>query len=148
MQYSEGSLGRVFVIRLNDGDHLPSVVESFATQKKIQSALCFLLGGVKDRGRIVVGPSDGDAIPPNPVVKLLSGVHEVSGIGTIFLDEEDRPRLHMHASFGRGDNVTTGCIRMGIETWQIGEIVMIEIRNVSARRKREERTGFELLEIE
>jgi predicted DNA-binding protein with PD1-like motif len=147
MQYSEGSLERVFVMRLNDGDHLPDVLESFAAEKEIHSALCFLLGGVKDKGRIVVGPSDGEVVPPNPMVKLLSGVHEVCGVGTIFVDEEGRPKLHMHASLGRGDSVTTGCIRMGIEIWQIGEIVVMEIKDASARRKRDERTGFELLEI-
>ena len=148
MQHVEGKIGRVFVIRLHDGDHLPDILESFASKKNISSALCFFLGGVKDKGRIVVGPSSGEAFPPEPMVKLLTGVHEICGVGTIFRNERGEPKLHMHASFGRGDNVTTGCIRMGIDVWQIGEVVMLEIMDASARRKKDEKTGFELLEIE
>jgi predicted DNA-binding protein with PD1-like motif len=148
MQYTEGKLGRVFVLRLCDGDHLPDILESFALEKHMSNALCFFLGGVKEKGRVVVGPSDGDEIPPNPVVRLLNGVHEVCGIGTIFTDEKGKPKLHMHASFGRGDKVTTGCIRMGIDIWQIGEIVVLELIGASARRKIDKKTGFEFLEIE
>jgi predicted DNA-binding protein with PD1-like motif len=147
MEYCEAKLGRIFVLRLRDGDHLPDVVESFAAQKKIFSAVCILLGGTKDKGWIVVGPSNGEAFPPNPMVKLLNGVHEVCGVGTIFSDDSGKPRLHMHASFGRDDDVVTGCIRMGIDIWQIGEIVMIEMKDVDARRKRDSKTGFELLDI-
>jgi len=148
MRYSEAQLGRLFVIRLHDGDHLPDVLELFASKKQVSSGLCFFLGGVKDKGRVVVGPSNSDTIPPDPVLKVLAGVHEVCGVGTIFSDEKGTPRLHMHASFGRGDHTTTGCIRMGIDVWQIGEAILIEIKDVAARRKRDDKTKFELLEIE
>jgi len=148
MRYSEAQLGRLFVIRLHDGDHLPDVLELFAAKKKVSSGLCFFLGGVKDKGRVVVGPSNGDTIPPDPMLKVLTGVHEVCGVGTIFSDEKGNPRLHMHASFGRADHATTGCIRMGIDVWQIGEVILIEMKDVAARRKRDDRTKFELLEIE
>ena len=148
MRYSEARFGRLFVMRLHDGDHLPEVLESFAARKRISSGLCFLLGGVRDKGRVVVGPSNNDAVPPNPMIKVLTGVHEVCGVGTIFSDEKGNPRLHMHASFGRGDHVTTGCIRMGVDVWQIAEVVVIEMRDVAALRKRDDKTKFELLEIE
>ncbi len=148
MQYAEGKLGRIFVIRLHDGDHLPDVLESFAVHKNLSSALCFFVGGVREKGRIVVGPSDGNSPTINPIVKLLSGVHEVCGIGTIFADEKGKPELHMHASFGRGDDVITGCIRMGIDIWKVGEIILLEITDTNAHRKKDRATGFELLEIE
>jgi len=147
MEYCEAKLGRIFVLRLHDGDHLPDVLESFAAEKGISSALCILLGGTKDKGRVVVGPSSGEAFPPNPMVKLLDGVHEVCGVGTIFSDDSGKPRLHMHASFGRDDDVVTGCIRMGIDIWQVGEIVVIEMKDVSARRRQDSKTGFEVLNI-
>ena len=147
MQYVEGKLGRLFVLRLHDRDHLPDILESFAAEKNVSGALCFFLGGVKDKGRIVVGPSDGDAVPPNPMVKLLSGVHEVFGIGTIFSDDKGERKLHMHASLGRGDNAVTGCIRMGIDIWHIGEVIILEITDAAARREKDEKTGFEFLEI-
>jgi predicted DNA-binding protein with PD1-like motif len=147
MHYTEGKLGRTFIIRLHDGDHLPDVLETFAVERKVSSGLCFFLGGVKERGKVVVGPRDGKEIPPNPVVKLLDGVHEVCGVGTIFEDEWGKPKLHMHASFGRGSNAITGCTRMGIDIWEIGEIVLLEISNAPAHRAIDGKTGFELLEI-
>ncbi|MFH0748740.1 MAG: PPC domain-containing DNA-binding protein [Candidatus Bathyarchaeota archaeon] len=148
MQYTEGTLGRTFILRLHDGDHLPNVLETFAKAKKVASALCFFLGGVKGQGKVVVGPRDSTEMPPNPVVKLLDGVHEVCGVGTIFEDEGGQPKLHMHASFGRGGHAITGCIRLGIDIWEIGEIVLLEISNASAHRALDGKTGFEFLEIQ
>jgi hypothetical protein len=37
---------------------------------------------------------------------------------------------------------------MGIDVWQICEVVILEIVGVSALRKRNLETGFELLEID
>jgi len=148
MQFTEAKLGRVFVLRLHDGDHLPDVLESFAVENQISSALCFFLGGVKDKGRVVVGPKDGSALPPEPMVTLLSGVHEACGVGTIFADEEGKPKLHMHASFGRNEKTITGCVRMGVDVWRIGEVVVIELLGAVARRAVDKETGFEFLEIQ
>ncbi len=146
MHYSEGNFGRIFVIRLHDGDRLPDTVESFAKQKNIRSAVCFFLGGVKDKGRIVVGPSNESTNPVIPLVKTLQGIHEVCGLGTLFVNEEDTPILHMHASFGRDEKVITGCIRLGIDVWNIGEVIILEIMDTIAQRKKDKKTGFELLE--
>lgn len=147
MEYTEAKFGRIFVIRLHNGDHLPEILEDFALENNLSSAVCFFLGGVKGKGRVIVGPLDGNATPPDPVIKLLEGVHEVCGIGTIFTDEKGKPKLHMHASFGRDDHVITGCIRMGIDVWQIGEIIVLELTNVTAHREKNKETGFEFLEI-
>ena len=147
MHYTEGKIGRIFILRLHDGDRLPNVLETFAVDKKISSCLCLFLGGVKENGKVVVGPKDGNVIPVNPMVRLLNGVHEVYGIGTIFKDEKGIPKLHMHSSFGREDRTITGCIRMGIEIWEIGEIVILEITDSSAHRAIDRKTGFEILEV-
>jgi predicted DNA-binding protein with PD1-like motif len=98
---------------------------SFAAENHVTTALCFFLGGVKEKGRVVVGPKDGYALPPEPMVTLLKGVHEACGVGTIFADEEGKPKLHMHASFGRNEKTVTGCVRMGMDVWRIGEIVLL-----------------------
>ena len=147
MQFTEAKLGRLFVLRLHDGDHLPEVLESFAAEKNVSTALCFFLGGAKEKSRVVVGPKNGRALPPEPMVTLLSGVHETCGVGTIFADEEGKPKLHMHASFGRNENTITGCVRMGVDVWRIGEVVVLELAGVSARRAKDKETGFEFLEI-
>ena len=148
MQFTEAKLGRVFVLRLHDGDHLPDVLESFAAEHNVKSALCFFLGGAKDNSRVVVGPRNGDAVPPEPMITLLEGVHEVCGVGTIFVDKEGKPKLHMHASFGRKEATVTGCVRMGVDVWRIGEVVVLELTGTAAHRAVDKETGFEFLEVE
>lgn len=147
MRFTEGKLGRVFILRLGDGDCLPDALEEFADKRKISNAICFLVGGAKKNSKVVVGPKDGDALPPDPMSVLLGGVHEICGLGTIFNDESGHPKLHMHASFGRSENTITGCVRLGVDIWRIGEVVMLEITNVDARRAKDNETGFEFLEI-
>jgi predicted DNA-binding protein with PD1-like motif len=147
MHFTEAKLGRIFILRLHDGDRLPDVLETFAAEHKVSTALCFFLGGAKEESRVVVGPKDGNVLPPEPMVTLLNGVHEACGVGTIAADEEGKPRLHMHASFGRKTNTVTGCVRMGVDVWQIGEIVILELAGASARRAKNKETGFEFLEI-
>ena len=147
MQFTEAKMGRVFVLRLHDGDRLPDVLESFAFEKNLSMTLCFFLGGAKENSRVVVGPKDSHTVPPEPMVTLLEGVHEACGVGTIFADEEGKPKLHMHTSFGRSKNTVTGCVRMGVEVWRIGEVVMLELVGMKARRVKDKETGFEFLEI-
>ena len=147
MDYTEAKLGRVFVLRLHQNEVLHEAIEAFAAQKKISSALCFFVGGAENKSKVVVGPKDGKALPPDPMVTLLKGVHEACGVGTIFTNEEGKPKLHMHASFGRSETAVTGCVRMGVDVWQIGEVVILEISGASAKRGKNKETGFEFLEI-
>ncbi len=148
MKFTEAKLGRIFILRLHDGDHFPDVLENFAAENHIAQAVCFLVGGAKENSRVVVGPKDGEAIPPEPMVTLLRGVHEACGVGTIAADEEGKPKLHMHASFGRNDSTVTGCVRMGVDVWRIGEVVVLELMGGKAVRARDKETGFEFLEIQ
>lgn len=148
MKVAEGRIGRVFVLRLEDGDRLPDCVEVFAAERGVAQGFCALVGGVGS-GRIVVGPETGPdgkaAMPPVPVLAELFGPHEAAAVGTLFPDESGQPKLHMHATFGQGDAVKTGCIRPGIDIWTIGEFVLIELTGLELVRKRDAATGFELL---
>jgi len=146
LNYTQANLGRIFILRLHNDELLHEVIEKFAAQKQINSAFCFFLGGAQDKSKVVVGPKDGDAMPPQPMVTLLKGVHEGCGVGTIFTNDEGKPKLHMHASFGRNDNTITGCVRMGVDIWQIGEVVILELAGSSAKRAKNKETGFEFLE--
>jgi predicted DNA-binding protein with PD1-like motif len=149
MEYTEASLGRIFVLRLHQNETIHEVVEKFAKEKQIQSAMCFFLGGAEEGSKLVVGPEDGKAMPPQIMLTMLKGVHEGYGVGTLFLNEYGTPKLHMHGSFGRNDapaNSVTGCIRVGVQIWQIGEVVILELKGVSSIRKRNKETGFEMLE--
>jgi predicted DNA-binding protein with PD1-like motif len=146
LNYTEAKLGRIFILRLHHEETLHEVIEKFAAQKQVKSALCFFLGGAQDKSKVIVGPKDGNAMPPEPMITILRGVHEALGVGTIFTDEEGTPKLHMHASFGRNDNAVTGCVRAGVEVWQIGEVVILELTGGSAKRTKSKETGFEFLE--
>ena len=146
MQYSEGRVGRVFAIRLEHGDKMPDVLEKFAAEKKIQSGMAIMVGGADDGSKFVVGPEDGKKMPPVPMIDALKGVHEVAAVGAIFPDEKGRPQLHMHAAFGRGGKTKSGCIRAGIVTWHILEIILIEIVGLDAARLPDANTGFHLLQ--
>ena len=148
MHFTEAKQGRIFILRLHDGECLHEVLEQFAAQHKIGSALCFFLGGAKENSKVVVGPKDGDTLPPEPMVTLLNGVHEACGVGTIFTDEAGQPKLHMHASFGRKIGAVTGCVRMGVDVWHIGEVVMLELTDSTACRAKDKETGFEFLETQ
>jgi uncharacterized protein len=146
LEFTEAKLGRIFVLRLHQNETLHQVIEKFAAEKQIASGLCFFLGGAEDKSKVVVGPKDGAVMPPQPMVTLLKGVHEGCGVGTIFTDEAGAPKLHMHASFGRNDNAVTGCVRMGVDVWQIGEVVILELAGGTAKRVKNKQTGFEFLE--
>ncbi len=50
MQYAEAQIGRIFVIRLEDGEKLPNKLEEFAQEKGVESGMCLLIGGVRSEG--------------------------------------------------------------------------------------------------
>lgn len=146
MKYSEAKIGRIFVIRLEDGDKIPEALERFASENGVLRGMCILVGGINDGGNIVVGPKDGNKLPPIPMLLGLEGVHEIAGVGTIFPNSKGKPVLHMHAALGREGQTRTGCIRPGVEVWQVGEAIILEIIDNAAQRLKDTATGFELLE--
>ncbi len=146
MKFSQAKIGRTFILRLEDGDVLHSTVEKFARDHGILRASVIALGGADKGSRLVVGPEDGRAAKVNPMETALDEVNEITGVGTIFPDVEKRPVLHMHAACGRGGQTTTGCVRKGVKTWHILEVIVQELINDSARRIKDTTTGFELLE--
>ncbi len=145
MKYSEGKQGRVFVIRLEDGDILHAEIEKFAKDKGITAASMIVLGGADEASQLVTGPEKGRAKTIVPQIHGLEDVHEVSGVGTLFPNENGDPILHMHIACGRNDSTITGCVRNGVNVWHVMEIVMIELVDSSGVRRKDEATGFDLL---
>ena len=146
MKYSESRLGRIFIVRLEDGEILHKIIEKFAEDKNIKSAFVAMLGGVDKGSTLVVGPKKGRSKPIKPVERILDEVHEASAVGTIFPDEKNNPVLHMHAACGRGGKTITGCVRSGVNIWHVGEVVIFELTGTESCRKKDPSTGFELLE--
>jgi predicted DNA-binding protein with PD1-like motif len=84
---------------------------------------------------------------PSPrIPPPLRGVHEVVGTGTLFPNAQGQPILHVHLACGRGDRTVTGCIRTGVKTWHVLEVVLVELAGCTARRLPDAATGFDLLE--
>ncbi|MCX6009480.1 MAG: DNA-binding protein [Chloroflexi bacterium] len=146
MKASEGKLGRVFIIRLEDGDAIPASIEHFAEEKKISVGQVILIGGIGD-GEVVVGPRRSHEMPPEPMLVPVDGVHEVVGVGIIAPDKKGKPKLHIHASLGRSGQTTTGCLRPGVSTWLVGEVIILEIKGTNAVRLPSDKARFELLQV-
>jgi len=147
MKASEGRLGRVFIIRLEDGDKLPECLERFAAEKGISTGYVILVGGIGS-GRVVVGPESSEERPPRPMLLPVSGASEVAGVGVLAPDRQGKPVLHIHAALGRSGQTMTGCLRYGVDTWLVAEAILYEITGAQARRVMDEENGLELLEVE
>ncbi|MGV8074293.1 MAG: PPC domain-containing DNA-binding protein [Syntrophobacteraceae bacterium] len=147
MQYDEGSLGRIFTLRLEQGDRLPQTIEDFAIEHNIRSAMAIYIGGAEAGSRLVVGPEQNRGDEVVPITHALQGIHEVLAVGTLFTDEAGKPVLHMHAAAGREGGAVVGCTRAGVDVWLVGEVILFEILGTSGRRENDPRTGFQLLQF-
>lgn len=145
MRYSTAQMGRIFVIRLEDGEVLHETIEQFAAEQGIGAAALIAVGGADAGSTLVVGPEQARAIPVNPLTHILANVHEIAGTGTLFPDEEGKPVLHMHLACGREGSTVTGCVRTGVKIWQIGEVILFELTDTAAIRKVDPQLGFKLL---
>ena len=120
MKYSEAKMGRVFVLRMEDGDILNDTLESFAQEQDVRAALAFYLGGVADGSQVVVGPDESTlredaAVGVIPLLHSLTGSQEAFCVGTLFPNEAGEPVLHMHTASGREGGATVGCTRAGVQ---------------------------------
>ena len=146
MKYSEANPGRIFIIRLEDGEVVHETIEYFAKEKGIRSAALIALGGADKDSKLVVGPEEGRADKISPMSFILDNVHEMAGTGTLFPNEKGEPVLHMHAACGRNGSTVTGCVREGVKVWHVMEVILFELVESSAIRSLDPKTGFELLQ--
>lgn len=146
MKYSQARQGRVFILRLEDGEIVHEVIEQFAIDHTITAASLILIGGADDGSRLVVGPREDRQFPVEAMKYQLENVHEVAGVGTLFCDEEGVPLLHMHMACGRGSATVTGCIRDGVQVWRVMEVIIHELVGTEAKRIVEEPLGLKLLQ--
>ena len=145
MKASEGRIGRVFVIRLEDGDVVPACIERFAEEQGVSVGHVALIGGLGG-GQVVVGPRRSDTMPPDPMLLPVDGAHEVAAVGVLAPGEDGRPVLHIHGALGRSGTTLTGCLRPGVTTWLMGEAILYEILGTTAARLKDAASGFAILE--
>jgi len=145
MKACEGRIGRVFVIRLEDGDVVPECIERFAKENGVSVGQAILVGGIGG-GDVVVGPRRSEERPPEPMLLPIDGAHEVVGVGVLAPGEDGKPVLHIHAALGRAGQTMTGCLRHGVTTWLVGEVILYEILGADIARIKDKQSGFEFLE--
>ncbi len=145
MKYSQARQGRIFIIRLEDGDIIHKEIEKFAREKSIKAAGLIILGGVDRDSKLVVGPEHGRRKPIIPMEQILDNVNEITGVGTIFPDAKGKPALHAHIACGRKSSTVTGCVRKGVKAWHVLEVILFELVDTTAVRALDSVTGFELL---
>ena len=145
MKAAQGQVGRVFVIRLEDGDVVPDCIERFAADNGVSVGHVVMVGGVGN-GKVVVGPKHATSMPIEPMLLPVDGVHEVVGVGVLAPGEDGKPILHIHGAMGRAGHTLTGCLREGVKTWLVAEVILYEIVGTSARRLKDSASGFTLLE--
>ena len=146
MQYSEGNLGRVFVLRMDDGEDLIASLQRFVQEKRIESGMALFIGALRD-GRVVTGPeAEAAIIPPTPHFEDFESAWEVFGMATIYPSKEG-PKMHIHSGMGRGREALLGCIRDKAEVYLIVEAVLFEICGLVAERAWDEKMQLYLLSL-
>ena len=141
MQYSEGQLGRVFVVRIDDGEDMLLSLRQFIIDKSVNAGSILFLGALMN-GRMVTGPEE-PVIPPVPHFVMFEGGWEVFGVGTIY-PGENGPQIHYHASVGRSGHALTGCLREKAITYLVVEAIVLEFTGLSARRVFDEKIQVHL----
>lgn len=144
MKYSQGRIGRVFVIKFEDGDILAEELIDLAREQKIRSASFVFLGALK-KGDLVTGPKK-PVVPPEPNWVSFRDGWEVLGMGSLFTGKLG-PQIHVHSSMGKKNKVLTGCVRKKSSVFLVIEAFLFEIKGIRASKDIDPATGLNLLRI-
>lgn len=149
MRSAQLASGRVFVLRLTDGEILHETVESFCRENGILRASVSLTGAV-DRGSVLVsGPRYPIEGKVSPETIVLEAPCELTGAGTVFPDEDGNPVSHLHGAVGRKGFSATGDLCHGMAVWLVMEAVVQElIGEGPVRTVSDPRIDGRLLEIQ
>ncbi|HEY9206943.1 MAG TPA: DUF296 domain-containing protein [Candidatus Methanoperedens sp.] len=138
MDYRKGSIGRLFVARVDHGEDLLSELSELALKEDIRSAFFIMLGALGG-ARLVTGPKE-KSIPPDTVWSSFNDAREIIGAGNIFW-ENGAPKIHLHGAAGNSKGMVMGCIRKDAEAFMVVEIFIIET-DIQAERIFNEKIGF------
>lgn len=132
MRVHEGQVGRVFALKLEEGNHLIADLTRFAEERQIRTALVLFQGATGD-AQMVLGFR---AYSPRArdFDRIASSEHrEVIGMGSITW-AGGKPKVHLHAGTGRGREVFIAHIEealtFGMEVFVI-EVLGAEMSSAS-----------------
>lgn len=132
MEYTTGSVGRIFTIRFDDGDDFLGELTQLCIKENIRGGWFNVIGGMREAD-VVTGPKE-PVMPPEPVWQNVRDAKEVLGTGSIFRDEDDAPKIHLHTSLGHHGDTMTVCVRKGTKTYLILEVYLVEITDTKITR--------------
>jgi len=144
MRYTQGNIGRIFLLKFDNGDVLLDHLDKFARKERLKAATLIFLGALKE-GELVTGPKK-TVIPPKPNWTGFRDGWEVMGIGTIFANKKG-PQIHIHTSMGKSKKTLIGCIRKKSKVFLVIEAIVFELKGVKASKEMEPKTGLNLLKI-
>ncbi|MDD5108801.1 MAG: DUF296 domain-containing protein [Candidatus Omnitrophica bacterium] len=144
MQYTQGTIGKVFVLKFENNDILLDELSAFIKKENIKSATVMFIGALRN-GQLVTGPKK-PVIPPEPNKVNFQDGWEVMGIGTVFTNFNG-PQIHIHSSMGKKNKALTGCIRGSSKVFLVIEAIVFELVGVNATKDIDSKTGLNLLRI-
>lgn len=142
MEYSSAEIKRVFIAKFSDGEDILKGLKELFVKEKLEGALFFIIGAIKD-GKIVSGPKE-DVIPPEPYWRSIEEAHEVVGVGNIF-KADDEPKIHLHTTFAKKEMIKMGCIRESAKTFLLLEVIIFELAGAELYKGIDEKTGLLML---
>ncbi|HIC92130.1 MAG TPA: DNA-binding protein [Syntrophaceae bacterium] len=142
MEYQEGTIGRVFVIRFDHGDDLLDALSAFVKEKVIKTGWLFILGGLES-AELVTGP-ESPVIPPNPLWDRFSDGREILALGSIFW-EGNMPKIHLHGVAGRAGETLMGCLRERMQVYLFIEAMILELKGIDAIKRFDNSKGVSVL---
>ena len=143
MEYRAGTVSRVFTIRFDEGEDFLDGMIDFIKKEDIRNGWFHVIGGIREID-LVIGPKE-PVMPPDPVWREMRGARETLGSGSVFWDENNEPRIHLHAALGHHGETVTGCLRKGSKVYLILEVVLFEITGFDASRPWYPEGGFNRL---
>ena len=143
MEYKTGSTGRIFAVRFDDGDDFLEEMLRLIKKENIHFGWFHVIGGLR-RADVVTGPKE-PVMPPEPVWCEIEGARETLGTGSIAWDENNEPKIHLHAAMGHHGDTLTACVRKGTKVYLILEVYIIEVTGVDVSRPWFAEGGFNRL---
>lgn len=142
MEYRTGSIGRVLMIRFDDGDDVLEGLKEIVIKEQVKSCWFQILGGIRHT-RAVTGP-EKPVMQPTPVWCEVDGARESIGTGSIHFDGVE-PKIHLHSALGHHGETMTACIREHTKVYLVLEVMLLEVNGLQASRPWFEKGGFNQL---
>lgn len=130
MIYRQGTIGRVFVARIEHGEDLLSELRQLAEQEKLDAGVIYVIGAVAEAS--VVVSSEKRTIPPVAIWRDFDDGRELVGIGTLFRNDRQQSVIHLHGALGREDLSITADLRKRSEVYLMVEAIVMELLDTGA----------------